>query len=125
MGKDKFCRNYDFQYRMPGHVGMVDMVMTSVRGHLTENDFGPEHKSWYSCDPAALFEAPIITDISSDAKAIALNLRQEVRNADAIMIWTDCDREGEHIGLEIITECRKVKRGIRVMRARFSAIIAK
>ena len=40
------------------------------------------------------------------------------------MIWTDCDREGEHIGMEIVNVCRKVKPNIRVKRARFSAIIA-
>ncbi|SJX62980.1 related to DNA topoisomerase III alpha [Sporisorium reilianum f. sp. reilianum] len=122
-GKDKFCRNYDFQYKMPGVQGMVDMTMTSVRGHLTNADFGPQHKGWFSCSPADLFQAPIITDLSDDAKAIGTNLRTEARNADAVMIWTDCDREGEHIGSEIVTEVRKVRRNIRVMRARFSAII--
>ncbi|KAJ1026722.1 hypothetical protein NDA16_002320 [Ustilago loliicola] len=122
-GKDKYCRNYDFQYRMPGVQGMVDMTMTSVRGHLTEADFGPQHKGWRSCQPADLFEAPIITGLSNDAKAIGQNLRMEARNADAVMIWTDCDREGEHIGSEIVDEVRKVRRNIRVMRARFSAII--
>lgn len=122
-GKDKFCRNYDFQYRMPGVQGMVDMTVTSVRGHLTNADFGPEYKAWYSCSPADLFTAPILTKVSDDAKAIGLNLRNEARNADALMIWTDCDREGEHIGSEIVAEVRKVRRNIRVMRARFSAII--
>ncbi|KAJ9479024.1 DNA topoisomerase 3 [Pseudozyma hubeiensis] len=122
-GKDKFCRNYDFQYRMPGQQGMVDMTMTSVRGHLTNADFGPQHKAWFSCSPADLFQAPIITALSDDAKAIGTNLRMEARNADAVMIWTDCDREGEHIGSEIVTEVRKVRPNIRVMRARFSAII--
>ncbi len=41
------------------------------------------------------------------------------------MIWTDCDREGEHIGSEIVGVCRKGKEGLRVKRARFSAIIPK
>lgn len=41
-----------------------------------------------------------------------------------LMIWTDCDREGEHIGKEIANVCRKAKRNIIVKRARFSAIIA-
>lgn len=48
---------------------------------------------------------------------------QEARNADLLMIWTDCDREGEHIGSEVAAVCRKANRGIRVKRARFSAII--
>lgn len=40
-----------------------------------------------------------------------------------LMIWTDCDREGEHIGAEIASVCRRVKGNIVVKRARFSAII--
>ncbi|WAQ88490.1 hypothetical protein PtA15_9A617 [Puccinia triticina] len=39
------------------------------------------------------------------------------------MIWTDCDREGEHIGSEIVSVCRAAKPDIIVLRARFSAII--
>ncbi|KAG6875307.1 hypothetical protein C0993_009864, partial [Termitomyces sp. T159_Od127] len=48
----------------------------------------------------------------------------QARRADTLMIWTDCDREGEHIGMEIVNVCRKAKRNIVVKRARFSAIIA-
>lgn len=40
------------------------------------------------------------------------------------MIWTDCDREGEHIGSEIASVCKEVKRSVIIKRARFSAIIA-
>ncbi|KXN84154.1 DNA topoisomerase 3 [Leucoagaricus sp. SymC.cos] len=41
------------------------------------------------------------------------------------MIGTDCDREGEHIGMKIATVCRNANRTIVVKRARFSAIIAR
>ena len=47
----------------------------------------------------------------------------EARSAHTLMIWTDCDREGENIGWEIMTVCRKAKPNILVKRARFSAII--
>lgn len=57
-------------------------------------------------------------------KAIEKNLFNEAKNADTLMIWTDCDREGEHIGSEIVQVCRRAKRNIVVKRARFSAIIA-
>lgn len=39
------------------------------------------------------------------------------------MIWTDCDREGEHIGSEIVNVVRKVRPHIHITRAKFSAII--
>jgi DNA topoisomerase IA len=51
------------------------------------------------------------------------NIEIRARNSDVLMIWTDCDREGEHIGFEIAEVCRKVNRRITVERARFSAII--
>lgn len=47
----------------------------------------------------------------------------EARKADQLMIWTDCDREGEHIGSEIANVCRKANPRIVIKRARFSAII--
>uniref|UniRef100_H2Z243 DNA topoisomerase n=1 Tax=Ciona savignyi TaxID=51511 RepID=H2Z243_CIOSA len=40
----------------------------------------------------------------------------------ALVIWTDCDREGENIGFEIINICRNIKSNIPVYRARFSEI---
>lgn len=58
-----------------------------------------------------------------DLKAVERNLMNEARHADLLMIWTDCDREGEHIGSEVVAACKKTKPGLRVKRARFSAII--
>jgi DNA topoisomerase-3 len=62
--------------------------------------------------------------IPQDKKAIESNLLQEALQARSLMIWTDCDREGEHIGSEIVQVCKKAKPNIAVTRARFSAIIA-
>ena len=39
-----------------------------------------------------------------------------------LIIWTDCDREGENIGFEIIDVCKAVKPRIEVKRAKFSEI---
>lgn len=33
--------------------------MTSVLGHLMALDFESQYKSWLSCPPGALFEAPV------------------------------------------------------------------
>lgn len=98
--------------------------MTCVAGHLTNVDFTERHRSWNSCDAFDLFDAPIKVVIPADKKAIESNLIQEARQASTLMIWTDCDREGEHIGSEIVQACKKGKPNIAVSRARFSAIIA-
>lgn len=39
-----------------------------------------------------------------------------------MIIWTDCDREGENIGFEVIDVCRAIKPNIPVYRAVFSEI---
>lgn len=130
-GRDKYCRNYDFTYRLPravlGTSGAphvtVDMTMTSVRGHMMEVDFPDEYK-WGRCDAAALFTAPTLVRIAKDAQKVAHNLATEARSADLLMIWTDCDREGEQIGYEIAQHCRSVRASLRVRRARFSALLA-
>jgi DNA topoisomerase-3 len=43
-------------------------------------------------------------------------LEKEVRQCEKLIIWTDCDREGENIGFEIIQVCLEVKPNLRVYR---------
>ncbi|KAG6812706.1 hypothetical protein H0H92_001209 [Tricholoma furcatifolium] len=116
----QYIKNYSFDYPQTNS----SFVVTCVSGHLTESDFTEQHRKWQSCDPFELFDAPVDTFVPKDKKAIETNLKNQARNADMLMIWTDCDREGEHIGLEIVNVCKKANRTIRVKRARFSAIIA-
>lgn len=101
--------------------------MTAVSGHLTEATWVDERfGDWKGVDPFELFDAPIKHNVREDADAsgIARNLKAEGRRADMLMIWTDCDREGEHIGKEVVDVVRTVKPNIVIKRARFSAIIA-
>lgn len=39
-----------------------------------------------------------------------------------LIIWTDCDREGEHIGSEIVEICRDANSRLDIYRARYSAV---
>ena len=89
-----------------------------------EYDFNAMYSKWSSCDPFALFEAPVECKVKKDSSAIAENLKNEAMRSQMLMIWTDCDREGEKIGAEIAKICRSVNANISVKRARFSAIIA-
>ncbi|KAF9073663.1 DNA topoisomerase [Rhodocollybia butyracea] len=117
---NKFIKNYDFDYAPSG----ANFTVTCVAGHLTGQDFPDTHRKWNSCDPFVLFDMPVVVKVADDKKAMESNLFKEARNADTLMIWTDCDREGEHIGAEIARVCRRAKQHIVVKRARFSAIIA-
>ena len=59
----------------------------------------------------------------ADHRGIEANLLAEAKKATHLMIWTDCDREGEFIGAMVAKVCRRAKPNIVVKRARFSAII--
>ncbi|KAI0633210.1 DNA topoisomerase [Trametes polyzona] len=117
---NRYIKNYDFNYPQTNSF----FTVTSVTGHVMEHDFNIMYSKWTSCDPFALFEAPVECRVRKDAETIATNLKTEARRAEMLMIWTDCDREGENIGAEIMKICRKANANIQVRRARFSAIIA-
>ena len=98
------------------------MVVTAVRGHLKEIDFDSAYNSWQATNPADLFDAPIVSKINADMKGIEGCLKQLARSCEAIILWLDCDREGEAIAFEVLEVCLKANPRLRVMRAQFSAL---
>jgi len=40
-----------------------------------------------------------------------------------LILWLDCDREGENIAFEVVQACTEVSRNMRISRAHFSALI--
>ncbi|WBW74315.1 DNA topoisomerase III [Schizosaccharomyces osmophilus] len=118
--KSKYIKNYDFTFDFGGYIGTAQVTMTSVSGHLTEASFPSEYNSWSSVPQDILFDARIITSVSKNANVLADNIKKEARNATYLYIWTDCDREGEHIGMEITNVARISNPQIRVIRADFN-----
>ncbi|XP_055539762.1 DNA topoisomerase 3-alpha isoform X2 [Wyeomyia smithii] len=98
------------------------MVMTSVSGHLLNYEFLPSFRGWHSCNPEQLFDAPVRKACIEGGDKVKRTLEREIRGCNTLVIWTDCDREGENIGFEIIEVCRAIKPQIRVLRAKFSEI---
>ena len=98
------------------------MITTSVRGHLAAQEFGRAY-GWQACPPRVLFEAPIETIYNDDMKPLENMLKQQARRADAVILWLDCDREGEAIGDEVRNVCLEAKRNLQVYRARFSTVL--
>ncbi|KAK9471085.1 DNA topoisomerase [Dipodascopsis tothii] len=117
---NKFIKNYDFTYRFPAPWGEAEVTMTSVVGHIMAADFDARYRSWQSCAPQELFHSQIVIKVDDDKKAVAQNIRTESRHAAGLMIWTDCDREGEHIGSEVCQIAREANPRLAVKRARFS-----
>lgn len=118
------------------------MLMTSVSGHLTATKFTDEYeRDWSHPPPDALFDAPVLVKVeevrdhprcgqfarivkckSQDKKPISDNISNNARGSRALFIWTDCDREGEHIGGEVRSEALKGNPNLEVRRAKFSNI---
>ncbi|XP_075848429.1 DNA topoisomerase 3-alpha isoform X2 [Microtus pennsylvanicus] len=119
-GLSKFNKIYEFDYHLYGQ--NVTMIMTSVSGHLLAHDFQMRFRKWQSCNPLVLFEAEIEKYCPENFIDIKKTLEREAQHCQALMIWTDCDREGENIGFEIIHVCKAVKPSLQVLRARFSEI---
>ncbi|XP_073504566.1 DNA topoisomerase 3-alpha [Phyllobates terribilis] len=119
-GFSKFNKIYEYEYHLFGRD--VSVIMTSVSGHLLALDFQSHLKSWRSCNPVSLFDAEVEKFCPNDFLNIKKTLERDVRQCQALVIWTDCDREGENIGFEIIHVCKAVKPNLQVFRARFSEI---
>lgn len=81
--------------------------MTSVSGHLLTWEFTSQFTSWRSCSPAQLFTAPVYKKCPHEFEGIKRTLEREIKMCDKLVVWTDCDREGENIGFEVIEVCKK------------------
>lgn len=98
------------------------MVMTSVSGHLMQLEFLVSYRNWRNVDPRSLFDAPVRKAVAENFLPIKKTLEREIRGCQGLIIWTDCDREGENIGFEIIDVCSSVKPKLTIYRANFSEI---
>ena len=101
----------------------ASMRMTSVSGHMMEIEFDQAYKGWNNCQPVDLFTAPINKDVKKESLNIKKTLVQEARKANVLLLWLDCDLEGENIAYEVITVCCEANPRLDVYRARFSALI--
>ncbi|XP_011878275.1 PREDICTED: DNA topoisomerase 3 isoform X2 [Vollenhovia emeryi] len=120
-GLSVYNKIFEFNVQLWGQ--NCQMLMTSVSGHLLGYDFTGTYSKWHGCHPLSLFDAPVTKQCLVDNYVkIKKTLEREARSCNALVIWTDCDREGENIGFEIIEVCQAVRSNIRVYRAKFSEI---
>ncbi|XP_074868851.1 DNA topoisomerase 3-beta-1 isoform X3 [Carettochelys insculpta] len=102
--------------------------MTSVCGHVMTLDFIGKYNNWDKVDPAELFsKAPTEKKEANPKLTMVKFLQVEGRGCDYIVLWLDCDKEGENICFEVLdavlpvmTKPRGTERT--VYRAKFSSI---
>ncbi|THD19775.1 DNA topoisomerase [Fasciola hepatica] len=101
----------------------VRFKMTSVCGHVMTSDFDGRYNNWDRVDPAELFVAPIEKKEANPKLKMVDFLRQEGKNAGSIILWLDCDKEGENICFEVLDQVLPVMISPkRIFRAHFSAV---
>jgi DNA topoisomerase-3 len=74
-------------------------------------------------DPQKLFAAQIKKVEANPKMRLTQHLKQEAKNVDYLILWLDCDSEGENICFEVINSCLsslKVPKMSSVFRAKFS-----
>ena len=112
--------NHRMQHRIRPH----RMITTSVRGHLSGIDF-PKEYGWSRCDPLQLFTAPVEVTYSDDSERLRRMLANLSKKVDILVLWLDCDREGEAISDEVLQVCVDSNRRLtpHVYRAKFSTVM--
>ncbi|XP_073996996.1 topoisomerase 3-alpha isoform X2 [Rhodnius prolixus] len=119
-GFSPYNKIYEFDYPVFGQ--NCSMIMTSVSGHLLNYEFSSNFRKWTCCSPEELFDAPVQKFCSQEYLNIKKTLENEAKSCDKLIIWTDCDREGENIGFEVIDTCQKINSRLDIYRAIFSEI---
>lgn len=126
VGGVRFAEVHFFRRIIP-NVGYRDIYVTNVSGHITQQEFrGNEHKDWFAVPFAALMDESLTTvhDILAPSNEhLVNNLRTYARKCQYLVLWLDCDDEGEYISFEVEQICLQVNPNMTVKRARFAALI--
>lgn len=115
---------YSFQGDFQGR--RADFIVTAVCGHIYSLDFPAKYNSWEKIEPIALFDAETVkSEQKQKGGSVVRHLQEQAHDCDALVLWLDCDREGENICFEVIEAVQKqLRRGAKVLRAKFSSLVA-
>ncbi|XP_011298257.1 DNA topoisomerase 3-beta-1 [Fopius arisanus] len=104
----------------------VSFKMTSVCGHVMSLDFISKYNNWDKVDPAELFTCQTEKKEAVPKLRIPSFLGKEGSHCDYLILWLDCDKEGENICFEVIQAVQQVRssrlNASNIWRAKFSAI---
>lgn len=120
------CNVHDWNGHFMGSA--VKFKMTSVCGHVMSLDFPAKFNNWDRVDPSELFSCPTEQKEATAKLKMPAFLASEAKGADYLVLWLDCDKEGENICFEVmncVLGVMKPARGQNVFRAKFSSITDK
>lgn len=88
------CAVYEYRGSFLHHRD-IQFKFTSVCGHVFNCDFEARFKSWDKSEPAELYDAKIVRLEANPNMNLVRFLQKEARGARYVVLWLDCDREGE------------------------------
>ncbi|XP_047134051.1 DNA topoisomerase 3-beta-1 isoform X1 [Hydra vulgaris] len=125
-GVSSACPIHEFNGSFLGE--NIKFKMTSVCGHVMSLDFKGYFNNWDAVEPIELFSAATQKIEAQEKLNIVKHLKVAGKEVDFLVLWLDCDKEGENICFEVI-DCVKpfMKQSNKQMiyRAHFSAITDK
>ncbi|KAL7673657.1 hypothetical protein ACOME3_008510 [Neoechinorhynchus agilis] len=97
--------------------------MTSVCGHVMSVDFISKYNQWEKVDPCELLlkSAHIVKREANPKLQIPKMIQRESNGCRAVVLWLDCDLEGENICFEVLDNVDHSRINT-ILRARFSSI---
>ena len=120
-------RSLEKMHFLKSHQSLVTAFKLMEKGHVFGIDFPKQFNNWDACEPVDLFDASTLKQEANPKTHIVKHLGNEAKDVDYLILWLDCDREGENICFEVMQCCQiKMRQGSslkkRILRAKFSCI---
>lgn len=128
LGLNNACSIHEWNMNFRGE--NVHFMMTSVCGHVMSLDFVGKFNNWDRVDPviksicnksifilkffhylqAELFHCPTEKKEAVAKLKMPAFLAKEAKGCDYLVLWLDCDKEGENICFEVMDAVRESMR---------------
>jgi DNA topoisomerase-3 len=95
--------------------------VTSTVGHMWSLDFTKAVNDNQALDPIELYTAPTV-HLEDPRPRMTEHLQAEATGCHVLVLWLDCDREGEAIAFEVVDVCKRIKPNVDLWRAKFSSV---
>ena len=121
---------FDFQFKYYNYK-IANMVITSVAGHIMEYEYNSsilDLSGGWSIDSGLQYYNDNVNptkQIKQEFTHLSNRLSNLGKSSDALVLWLDCDREGENIAYEVIEIVTKYNLNLDIYRAHFSSLADK